>query len=105
MEHTDDANIFRQASPEEIEAADCLREDIDEDDIDFRKLFNAQLAEAVGWQNTDNKYCAGLYTKLEKTIPYTLCVWEIQSVSNLSRVNVMNIKYLRLRNTILLFDS
>ena len=66
MKHTEHADAFPQESREEIEAVDFLREDLDEDEIRFRKLFNEQLAEAEVWQNTENKYCTRLYARLEK---------------------------------------
>jgi hypothetical protein len=72
MQHTDDANAFFNVSQEEIEAVDSLRHDIDEEEINFRKLFNEQLKEAEAWQHKDNKYCTLLYEKLEKT--YTLYI-------------------------------
>jgi hypothetical protein len=92
MEHTDDANAFSKVLQEEIEAIDSLRDDIDEEEINFRKLFNEQLEEAEAWQHKDNKYCTILYKKLEKLIHCTLCVWEIENESNWLSANSMSIK-------------
>jgi hypothetical protein len=61
MERTDDANAFSKVLQEEIEAIDSLRDDIDEEEINFRKLFNEQLEETEAWQHKYNKYCTILY--------------------------------------------
>jgi hypothetical protein len=92
MEYTNDADTFPQDLQEEIEAVDALRENIDEDEINFRQLFNEQLGEAEAWQNTDNKYCKRLYAKLGKIMHCTLCVREIKAENNWSNANAMSTK-------------
>lgn len=72
MEYTDDVDAFPEESQAEIEAVDSLRDDIDEDEINFRKLFNRQLEEAEAWQNTDQKYRKRLHAKLRDV--YTLYI-------------------------------